>query len=404
MTTSHSTAPRDKQKPERPSADYPLFPHANGSWAKKIRGKLRYFGPWADPQAALERYKKDKPYLEQGKTPPPDEVRNGVTLRVLVNRFLSFHEDRVHAKEISIRFWRDYYVAGERVLNTLGRDRLVSDLTPDDFARLRKVMAQTLSQASIRVEIVKTRAIFKYAYDQELIDRPIRYGQGFKVPSKQAVQRERAVKANGLKMFEAAEIRAMLDAADPVLKTMVLLGINAGLGNHDIGTLPIAALDLENGWHTHARPKTGAFRRCPLWPETIEALKAVIAKRWKPKDKADEGLVFITRNGYRFVRVSGKSRARENWKKAVWVDSINLKMDSLLKRLGIKRQGLNFYGLRHSFRTVADECLDHPACNLIMGHTDSTMASHYRERIDDSRLRRVVDHVHAWLFQKSEAQ
>jgi hypothetical protein len=33
-----------------------------------------------------------------------------------------------------------------------------------------------------------------------------------------------------------------------------------------------------------------------------------------------------------------------------------------------------------------------------MGHTDGSMASHYRERIDDSRLRAVADHVRAWLF------
>jgi integrase len=404
MTTSHSTARQGKQKPERPTGDFPLFAHCNGSWAKKIRGKLHYFGPWADPQAALDRYLKDKPYLEQGKTPPPDDIRNGVTLRVLVNRFLSFHEDRVHSGEISIRFWRDYYVACERVLNAFGPDRLASDLSPDDFEQLRKVMGKTLSQATIRGEIIKTKALFRYAYDQELIDRPVRYGQGFKSPGKQVVQRERAAKANGLKMFEADEIQSMLAAADPILKAMILLGANTGMGNHDLGTLPIAALDLENGWHTHARPKTGTPRRCPLWPETIEAVKAVLAKRRKPKDKDDADLVFITRNGHRFVRVSDKSRPRENWKNAVWIDSINLKMDSLLNRLGIKRPGLNFYGLRHSFRTIADEALDQPATYFIMGHKDPTMAACYRERIDDSRLRRVADHVHAWLFPTNQAQ
>jgi hypothetical protein len=33
-----------------------------------------------------------------------------------------------------------------------------------------------------------------------------------------------------------------------------------------------------------------------------------------------------------------------------------------------------------------------------MGHTDDSMAGIYRERIDDSRLVAVADHVHAWLF------
>ena len=83
----------------------------------------------------------------------------------------------------------------------------------------------------------------------------------------------------------------------PSLKAMILLGVNCGFGNADCGTLPLSALDLVGGWVNYHRPKTGITRRCPLWPETVAALKDVLAARKEPKNPADAGLVFITYKG-----------------------------------------------------------------------------------------------------------
>ena len=62
------------------------------------------------------------------------------------------------------------------------------------------------------------------------------------------------------------------------MKPMILLGINCGFGNADCATLPIRALDLEEGWINFPRPKTGLDRRCPLWPETIKSLQEWLAQ------------------------------------------------------------------------------------------------------------------------------
>jgi hypothetical protein len=39
-------------KAEKPYPDFPLFLHQTGQWAKKVRGKLHYFGT----DAALAKY------------------------------------------------------------------------------------------------------------------------------------------------------------------------------------------------------------------------------------------------------------------------------------------------------------------------------------------------------------
>lgn len=75
---------------------------------------------------------------------------------------------------------------------------------------------------------------------------------------------------------------------------MILLGVNCGFGNADCATLPIAALDLAGEWLSYHREKTGINRRCPLWPETVEALRDAMEKRPEPKNPEHLGVVFIT--------------------------------------------------------------------------------------------------------------
>jgi hypothetical protein len=50
---------------------------------------------------------------------------------------------------------------------------------------------------------------------------------------------------------------------------------------------------------------------------------------------------------------------------------------------------------------VADAARDPVAIDLIMGHSDPSMGGYYRERVEDSRLVAVTDHVRSWLFGKS---
>ena len=51
-----------------------------------------------------------------------------------------------------------------------------------------------------------------------------------------------------------------------------------------------------------------------------------------------------------------------------------------------------------SSRRLAEKSSNQVAVDTITGHEQGDMASHYRERISDGRLRRVIDTIHAWLF------
>jgi hypothetical protein len=58
--------------------------------------------------------------------------------------------------------------------------------------------------------------VFNYAFDNGLIDRPVRYGQSFKRPSKKTLRKARA--ATGPRLFEADELHKMLDDAGTPLE------------------------------------------------------------------------------------------------------------------------------------------------------------------------------------------
>lgn len=377
----------ERVKPAKPYPEFPLTPHRNGTWCKKIRGKLHYFGAWEDPDAALARYLEQKDDLHAGRSPRPDVAAS--TVKDVCNAFLNHKQDKVNAGELSPRTWAKYKDACDLVVSQLGKGRLVSDLRPDDFTRLKNAMTARWGPLRVGDFIQHIRSIFKHAHEAGLIDRTILFGPGFARPSAKVRRLHRA--AQGPKLFAADEVRKLIGAAGVQVKAMLLLGINCGFGNADAGRLPLAALDLDNAVLDFPRPKTGVARRCPLWPETVAALREAIAARPEPKDRDAAGLAFVTKYGAAWHRDGDDATAGHA--------PIYQETAKLLKRLGINgRKGLGFYTLRHTFRTVADEAKDQPAADYVMGHCDGHMSGHYRERISDERLRAVTDHVHGWLF------
>ena len=394
MHIPKSTKSSRRKKSPKPYDGFPLTAHPTGRWCKKRHGKLHYFGKVDDWQAALERYQRDWPHILEGKTPPPADIGDGCAIAYLCNSFLTSKKNKMESGELASQSFADYYNTCERLVEQFGKDRRVDDLGPNDFESFRKLLAKRYGTVTLKNEINRCRIVLKYAHDQRLIDREVHYGQSFDKPSAKELRRVR--NEAGPRLYEADEVRRILDAADPLMRAMVLLGINCGFGNTDCASLPQSALDLDSGWTNFPRPKTDIPRRVPLWPETVEALREAIALRPKPSNPADSDLCFLTIQGNRWVRTTP---SRSNAEKYVTVNTIARRFGALLKNLSINgRRGIGFYTLRHVFETVAGESKDQVAVNAIMGHVDSSMAGVYRERISDERLRAVVSTVRKWLL------
>jgi integrase len=398
--SSESTS---RVKVRKPYPEFPLTPHPSGRWCKKLRGKLCYFGKTSnDPNgtAAHELFKRNWPYLLDGRTPPPvdaPEDPDAFTVRELCNRFMQSKKAKLDSGELSPRTFADYFAICRALVDKLGKDKRVDDLRPEDFAALRSNLARTWGHVRLRNEINRARVVFKFASDERLIDRPVHFGQSFDRPSAKTIRV--AKQAAGLKLFNVDEVKRILAAADPQIRAMVLLALNCGFGNSDCATLPQSALDLAAGWIDFPRPKTGIQRRIPLWPETVQALRQAIAARPEAKEPADAGLVFLTRTGVRWVRLQKNRKGTAS----VALDALSQRFAKLLDALGINGHR-NFYTLRHNFETMAGESKDQVAVDAIMGHTDTTMAGVYRESISDARLLTVVDVVRAWVFPAEAAK
>ena len=364
---------------------FPLTPHrGSGQWCKKIRGRIFYFGAIADRDAALRRYLSEKDDLTAGRKPRPKVTENqGITLLELCNKFLTFKQGLVDSAELSRKTFRDYHDTCQLFLSVAGKDRRVDDLDAMDFQAMRAKIARGIGPVHLSNRIRVIRIALKFAYDSALIDRPVRYGQAFNMPRKQILRAAR--QELGSRMLEADQIRHMLGVTDPLMRAMILLGVNCGFGGGDLGQLPQRVLDLDGGWVEWPRPKTSIERRCPLWPETVNALRKAIKMRVTTKDKELDKLVFLTHTG-------------ACWYKDTKANPLSAEFRKLLNKTGLYRRGLGFYSLRRTFETIAGSTGDQIATDLIMGHADASMAAVYRQRVDDERLLKVSNHVHDWLF------
>lgn len=377
-----------KTKPKKPYPDFPLTPHPAGVWAKRIKGHLYYFGPWADPEAALAKYLRERDFRQAGQEPPAEnEIR--LTMAQLCDQFLEAKDAKVQTGKLSRRMHFDYQRSCKALVKIVGRNTIVEAIRQRDFDRYAVKLAAGVSLGTFANRVRLARILFRFASESDLIPKRLKFGEVFVIPDKSELRIEQKKKPP--KEFTAEELRRIIDKAKLPLRAMILLGLNCGLGQNDCASLPRQCVDLDGAWLDFARPKTGIDRQSPLWPETVAALRTVFATRPDPKDAANIDLVFITKYGAPYVRLNEKGTN---------IDGIAGEFAKVLKDLKLNGNRRAFYSLRRTFQSIGSEMKDETCVSHIMGHgpKEGDMSATYRQHVSRKNLEAVTNYVHAWLW------
>jgi len=180
------------------------------------------------------------------------------------------------------------------------------------------------------------------------------------------------------------ELEKLFRAADGVDIALLLLGINCGFGNMDIGTLKRVDVDLEAAMVSHSRSKTGVMRQLVLWPQTVSVLKQYLKHhRGTPSKKQYEDLFFIGKRGHPLCweRIDPDGKFRRS-------DAIKNRFVRLYKKAGLIRlYGRGFYSLRHTFATIIGiSSHDLREVQAVLGHKRIATQNIYRHDLVEKAM------------------
>lgn len=403
---------RQAKKPPKPRPDFPLTPHPNGQWVKKIKGDLYYFGRWKEDRqgaAALADWlaRKDSIFAGMDKLRVAT-VDAGMTMGKLMGMFLEAKRTAAMvAKELSPTTYGDYLRELQAFTNATGTDAEVAKLKPEHFAKYGKnlITERKLGRHARKRTIAYIKAMLNWGADNGYYPTPT-FGTGFVAPetTPDAIRMAKAREGkpdHSERIVTGDELNRLIERANPQFKAIILLAANCAMGPADIGRLRWRDINLDTGELDMPRGKTGFERRGYLWKRTRKALTRVATLKHNAlalKREGQESLIFWTRKGlpvYRETEVikDGKS-VKVKIENAVSI-TIGRYTDEL------KMEGVTLYRFRHTFKTLGKKAKDSDALNLCMGHRNRTTGDIYdHEEIEFSRIKHVANVVRCKLWPK----
>lgn len=232
-----------------------LFAHRNGQWAKKIRGRMCYFGVVADPAAALARYQAEGPSLHRGEDLEHSRALSDGSLSVehAVNAWLAWQLSRVESGDLTPATFRDYRMVGQWIGDTVGWSTACGTLTPAVWTTARAELGRRYSTpGTVRKFVLLTRAWAKWA---EQLMPPLDLGRDWRGPSQRAMRLRKAEqRASRPRLVSDHDLRHLLiGCRNPQLRAMLWLGINCGFGQTDCATVEIGEFKRRSDGATERR-------------------------------------------------------------------------------------------------------------------------------------------------------
>jgi len=214
-------------------------------------------------------------------------------------------------------------------------------------------------------------------------------------------------------VFEPHELRMVIEAADLWLKAAIMLAINTGIGNSDLGRAKWEHFvkkkigDKTETRFIMPRGKTWGRRRTPLWPETVDVLE-----RWKTERSqkglptGEDGFVWTNRYGTPIVYSAALPNSKKSLKHGPVAlrDNLSPHFSTLLDSLGLRKPNLGFYSIRHSGSTWASDYGDEDTAvkegnQFYLGNAPGEVWKNYSHGVPPS-LRRTINVIHKALFDK----
>jgi integrase len=412
-----------------PYPDFPLRRHKNGQWYKSVwnprakRSEQFYFGPWRDDLKG-ERALKDpvtgwlarkvaiKAGIDNLQVEPVAAV---VTLGDLMGRFLAHKQGATKSGDLSKATLGGYLREVRRFVEFMKPVTPAAGLKPEHFTAYMKHLVENRKLGRFARKRVRTylNTFLRFGAKNGWYILP-NAGMDWTAPAtdpdSMRLARSRAgVKDYSDRIVTGEEIDKLLARSQPAFKAMILLGVNCGLGPSDVARLRWDMIDLERGRLVFPRPKTGVRRVGYLWKKTRDALLRVRKLKHNRLALAKDGnasLVFITRKGLSYYRETEVHADVEvdgrKIKKLVGV-AIENPVGRTFGRIvrDVKLEGVSFYRLRHTFKTLGKKARDREALDLMMGHKDTSTGKVYdHEEIGWPRVKLVAKMVRWRLWPK----